>query len=260
MFANRYDENPLANLFCAGHRRDGIGMLADASENERPEYDCGQGSRGNQSPRLQPNLPPPSALLGQLWRELLPDTEFVVFARVRHREIAKGTQHGFDALQFCATGTAVLEMRGDFAAAFWVAVVIRNQLLFRWMTHPSVPIALACARPSRKGSSACRNFCTARNTVFFAAPEFDFSTPAISSIPRPSQWRMTNAVRSAWESWPSARCISRRNWVLCIKRSGEGFSSRTSARGSCSTPSGPCTSGVWRRASSFWRWRRRSIA
>ena len=46
-------------------------------------------------------------------------------------------------------------------------------------------------------------------------------------MPQPSQWRMTNAVRSASERAARACSICFRSSMLCVKRSGVGASSRT---------------------------------
>src|SRR2546430_6166028 len=114
------------------------------------------------------------------------------------------------------------------------SLAIRNQLFFRHVFHDSVPIARACALVSTTGCSARRNFCTARKTVFFVAFELDFKTPAISSIPQPSQWRITKAVLSASERAASACSICFRSSMLCVNRSGVGAPSATRLSGSFS--------------------------
>src|SRR5262249_39173453 len=113
---------------------------------------------GDQAARLKPHLPPASALLRQLRSELLPDAALVIFAGIGHREIAEGTKHRFNAFQFRAAVAAILQVRGDFFARCGIAVLVSDQLFFRWMIHPSVPITLACGLLSRNGSRAWRSF------------------------------------------------------------------------------------------------------
>src|SRR5205814_8783681 len=91
---------------------------------------------------------------------------------------------------------------------------VGNQLFFRHVFHDSVPIALACVPLPTKGCKARRNFCTARKTVFFAAPELDFRTCAISSMAHPSQCRITKAALSERETAARAIPMCSRSSVL----------------------------------------------
>src|SRR5260370_27288172 len=177
----------------------------------------------------------------------------VVSPRMRNRHRIQRSDHRLDAGQFRAAFGAFLQVRGDSHALFRLTVPIPDQLFFRSVFHPSVPIARA-SFPSRNGVKARRNFCTARNTVFFVAFEFDLSTAAISSIPQPSQCRITIAVLSARLHAASAAFIRSANCTLPASRSGEGDLSRTRLSGSTSNESSPDLLCPPLQASSAFRW------
>src|SRR6266513_1793746 len=136
-------------------------------------------------------------------------------------------QHGFDSFQLRAAFFTGRQMLRNQRSLLGHSLAIRNQLFFRHVFHDSVPIARACALVSTKGCKARRSFCTARKTVFFVAFELDFRTSAISSIPHPSQCRITKAVLSASERAASACSICFRSSMLCVNRSGVGARSGT---------------------------------
>src|SRR5690242_921045 len=144
----------------------------------------------------------------------------IVVVGVGHGQCIERGEHSFDAFQFRAALLASGQMLGDNSALGGHALSVSNQFFLGHMFHVSVPIALACVPLPTKGCKASRNFCTARKTVFFAAPELDFRTSAISSIAHPSQWRITNAVLSECERAASAISICFRNSMLCARRSG----------------------------------------
>ena len=85
--------------------------------------------------------------------------------------------------------------------------------------------------------------------MFFAALVVDFSTAAISSIAQPSQWRITNAVRSEELNSFNASSIFFLSSMFPATRSGVGLSSATKSSGSCSCSSAKAL-GVCRRESS----------
>jgi len=95
---------------------------------------------------------------------------------------------------------------------------------------------------------------------FFAALVLDFSTAAISSIPHPSQCRITIAVRSAGVSVSNASFIFAASCALPANRSGEGAASFTSLSGSLSGAPSATRFGCSRRESSLLRCRSLSIA
>src|SRR5579859_3903850 len=204
--------------------------------------------------------PPPPPLFRQSRRNLLPHPLPVTLSRVRHRHGVQRLQYRVDAFQLRAAFGAILHVSGDSHAVALLPIVIRNQLFFLRMLHSSVPIARACPRRSTNGSSAFRNFCTDRNTVFFAALVLDFNAPAISSIPDPPQCRITNAVRSAGVSSLKARRMCFASCPLCASRSGFGAASGTVLIKSISTPSSVARAGCSRCDSSLFFCRMRSIA
>src|SRR5262249_8974486 len=150
-----------------------------------------------QATRCEESFPPARAPLRQTWRNLPPYACAVVLARIGHRNRIERREHFFQSSQLRPALAALFEVRRHRLAALWLAFPESKHLFFLRMSHSRVTPAGAARRVSKKGASACRNFCTARNTVFLAALLFDFSTAAISSMPQPSQWRMTMAVRSA---------------------------------------------------------------
>src|SRR5467141_391628 len=260
VFADGDDQDALPNLLRAGDVvRTGVSPRNPPNKKRRNDQGHNRSSRAKPA-RLEPRLPPCLRSLRQSWRNLLPNAAAVVRAGIGDRQGIESGEDRFDALQFLATFVAGGEMRGDRGALLDDALAICNQFLFRHVFHDSVPIARACVLVPTQGCSASRNFCTARKTVFFAAPEFNFKTTAISSMPHPSQWRITKAVRSAWERAASACSICLRSSMLCVRRSGVGAASGTRLTGSSSTPSASCGPGACRRASSFCFWRMRSMA
>src|SRR5258708_1643749 len=71
-----------------------------------------------------------------------------------------------------------------------------------------------------RGSSCCLSFCTARNTLFFAALGFNFMASLISSIDLPSICRMVKAMRSGGVSNCMACTTFARTSALNSSRSG----------------------------------------
>src|SRR5436305_7637465 len=94
-----------------------------------------------------------------------------------------------------------------------LAVIVQDQLFFGQMIHLAVPT---------RGSSALRNFFTARNTLCRAAVGWHPSTRLTSSMHIPSKCRSTKAVRSETLSWLVAAEIRDRASPLIAIRSGVG--------------------------------------
>src|SRR5262249_54455287 len=134
--------------------------------------------------------------LRQARRDLLPNMPSIIVARIRHRQGVERCEHSFDALELCPAFFASRQVLRNDSALGGHAFLVSNQFFLGHVFHDSVPIALACVPPPKKGCRARRNFCTAQKRVFFAAPELDSRTAAISSIAQPSQCRMTKAVLS----------------------------------------------------------------
>src|SRR5207245_6685138 len=185
----------------------------------------------DQSSRRKPCFPPTCPFLVKTLRkplrDLPPHFRPVLFAWIGHWHRVQGLKHRFNAIQFHAAFAAFLQVRRNRVACFHFAFSVCKQFFFRYVLHDSVPTALAVPRPCANGFSACRNFCTARNTVFFVALVFDFSTAAISSIPQPSQCRITIAVRSAGLNASNASFIFFASSTLVANLSGEGAESFT---------------------------------
>src|SRR6266478_10234872 len=222
------------------------------------------GAYRHQSSRRKPCFPPTCPLVRKtFWkpvRDLPPNFRPVFFAWIGHRHRVQRVKHRFNAIQFHAALAAFLQMRRNRVARLHFAFSVSKQFFFRYVFHDSVPTALAVPRHSANGFRACRNFCTARNTVFFAALVFDFSTAAISSIPQPSQCRITIAVRSAGLNASNASFIFVASSTLVANRSGEGAESFTRLSGSISVSLSADLVGASRRDSSFFFCRNRSIA
>src|SRR6266481_3690300 len=222
VFADGDDQDALPNLLGAGDVVFVRASFRDSAGNEGYDDEGGERSDHGEPPRLEPRLPPCFRSLGQPRSNLLPNAAAVVRAGIRDRQRIESGEDRFDALELLATLVAGGEMFRDRGALLNDALAICNQFLFGHVFHDSVPIARACVLVPTKGCSASRSFCTARKTVFFAALEFNFKTAAISSMPHPSQWRITKAVRSAWERAASACSICLRSSMLCVRRSGVG--------------------------------------
>src|SRR5215472_6251436 len=146
----------------------------------------------------------------------------IVVARIGHGQGIERSEYRFDAFELRPAFFASRQVLRNHSALGGHAFLVSNQLFLGHVFHDSVPIALACVPLPTKGCKASRNFCTARKTVFFAAPELDFRTVAISSMAQPSQCRITNAVLSEYESAASAISICFRSSTLCARRSGVG--------------------------------------
>src|SRR5208283_4499785 len=127
----------------------------------------------------KPSCPPICMLRWQPTRYLLPHSLPVVFPGIRHRHRVQRRKHRLDPLHLTPAFPAFLQVHRDFLAILLLAISISNQFFFCPVSHDSVPIARA-VRCSANGSNARRSFPTARNTVFFVAFAFDFSTSAIS--------------------------------------------------------------------------------
>src|SRR5262249_36713509 len=181
-----------------------------APHNERSEDNHCECADSNEAARSEERLPPTGMFFRKARRDSRPDALAIGFAWVRN---GHGVHCGEDRFDFFERGTALgagFKMRGEFFAAGAVAIVKCDELFFHWVFHfYSIPIARAVCRPSANGSSATRSFWTARKTVFFAAVVLDFKTAAIFSMPPPSPWRMTIAVRSAGGSCCRACCMRR---------------------------------------------------
>src|SRR5215472_141016 len=261
MLADGNDQHPLTHLDGVSNiPYSGIARLAPLAREESYRQQRSHHPCDHEAPRHEQWLPPPRALFRQPRRNLPPHASTVVLARLGHGYRVQRAEHLFQLRQLRAAFPALLQMSGRRFAAFRIALPVSKQLFFRCVFHDSVPTARAAPRGSTKGFSADRNFCTARNTVFFAALVFDFSTAAISSIPQPSQCRITIAVRSAGVSVSSASFILAASCALPANRSGDGARSFTSLNGSGSGSPSATRCGCSRRASSFFRCRSRSIA
>src|SRR5262249_5054779 len=150
----------------------------------------------------------------------------------RHR--IQHCEHFFEPRQFRLAFGTVFQVCRHRLASLLVTLVVCKQLFFRRVFHSSVPTARAAPRGSIKGFSANRHFCTARYTVFWLALVFVSNTAAISSIPHPSQCRITTAVRSGGVSVSRASFIFAASSALPASRSGDGAVSFTSFSGSAS--------------------------
>src|SRR5579859_2366373 len=243
--------------------------LADATGDEGGEDHGGDGAGSHPAARREPagsggfaekEIPPVRAALREAGRNLLPNTLTVIRRRLRHWKSVDGSQQGVYAREFFTALRAIAEVCGKQFPADGFAIVIGDPFFLFRMFHSWVPMARVCPRRSTKGCRALRNFWTERKTVFLAALVLDFRASAISSMPEPPQWRITNAVRSAGESSLSARRISTASWPLWARRSGEGAVSGTALIGSGSWPSSLARAGRARFASSLLRWRMRSMA
>src|SRR5215467_12246769 len=234
MIANGDNQDSFANLFFAGVKIGSAGAARVLSDEEGRNNEDGHRAKSRKPPRFKPSLPPPRWPLRQTRRNLLPHVPPIIVAGVRHWERIQGREHSFDSFQLrpaLFASRQVLSNQGPLSGhAFFVC----NQLFLGHVFHDSVPMALTCVPLPTKGCKASRNFCTARKTVFFAAPELDFRTSAISSIAQPSQCRITNAVLSEYESAARAISICLRNSMLCARRSGVGAASCTDVKGSFS--------------------------
>src|SRR5690242_274001 len=193
MIAHGDDQHALAD-FSDGFRRALIPQ--EPSREKRCNDDCSQCSHSCKPPRFEPLLPPARRPLRQARGNLLPYMPAIVVARIGHWQRVERCEHRFDAFQLRAAFLASRQMLRNDGALGGHAFLVSNQFFLGHVFHDSVPIALACVPLPTKGCKASRNFCTARKTVFFAAPELDFRTSAISSMAQPSQCRITNAVLS----------------------------------------------------------------
>src|SRR5262249_8660864 len=135
-------------------------------------------------------------------------------------------QHGFNARELPPAIGAGREMALNIRGFVGVAVVMQYDLFFTQVVHftalpPQRAERVVVPGPAYR-SSCCRNFCTARKTLFLAALTFRFKAWLISSIDRPSMWRMVKATRSAGVSSPRAPAIRRFISALSSRRSGPG--------------------------------------
>src|ERR1051325_8956565 len=259
VLAHGYDQHALTDLLLRGDVGARGISPAHPPRDEGSDQQRGHCAHSCQSSRFEPRLPPPRRPLRQARRNLLPYMPAIVVTRVGHRQGIQRCKHSFDAFKLRPAFFASRQVLRDDSVLGSHSFAVSNQFFFRHVFHDSVPIALACVPLPTKGCKARRNFCTARKTVFFAAPELDFKTCAISSMAQPSQCRMTNAVLSECESAASAISMCFRSSMFCVNRSGVGAASCTKVTGSFSVPSS-WTVGSTLRASSFLRCRMRSIA
>src|SRR5215469_3029204 len=206
----------LARLRLLDHRTHGPGF---PSQIKCKQHQRRYGSDKRQPPRFQESCPPLRLPILEPQSDLLPYPPLKLLSWFRHGRSTHRRIHLLDLFHLRPALRTLPQMRCNRFAFLGLAIPVGNQFFFRSVFHPSVPIARAF--PSRKGSSARRNFCTARKTVFLVAFEFDFSTLAISSIPQPSQCRMTIAVLSAGLSVSSAARIFSASCPLSASRSGE---------------------------------------
>src|SRR6266851_3450410 len=197
VLAHGNHQHALPHLFFVRDVVTGVASLGDPPGDKRRDNQRHNRARRREPPWLHPHLPPPNRFLRQPRRNLPPHPRPVIWSRLRHRKRIQRGQHRLDSFELPAALFTSREMFRNHRSLLGNPLAKRNQLFFRHVFHDSVPIARACAFVSTKGCSARRNFCTARKTVFFVAFELDFKTSAISSIPQPSQSRITKAVRSA---------------------------------------------------------------
>src|SRR5271166_6536485 len=268
MVSHRHDENALTNLGHAWSRCSGVGLLGPTARDERGYHHGRHCSDGYPAARFEPHAPSAPGSFRKLRRNLLPDCAAVLRSSLGNWEIFQSAEDRFDAIELCAASGAARQMLGNGFALRRLPLSISNQFFFCQVFHSSVPLGSGAApaafarsvpRAPTYGSNARRNFWTDRKTVFLAALVVDFSTAAISSMAQPSQWRITNAVRSEELNSFSASSIFFLSSVLPASRSGVGLSSATRSNGSCSCSCGRAL-GVWRRASSFFFCLIRSIA
>src|SRR5262249_16987028 len=105
--------------------------------------------------------------------------------RLGHRHSIDRGQYVFERLVARAARGTISEMLLDRGAVGDLAVTEQNELVLGQVLHRVEAIT---------GSSAFRNFWTARKTQFLAASLRRSSARAISSIVMPSKCRSTNAV------------------------------------------------------------------
>src|SRR5260221_1047539 len=205
MFTYCHHQHPFAylrriRLLCHGD----LGFRPPPSDKCQNHQRCNS-SQGYQSLWHKKRFPPARSLLVKSRGNPSPHPLPVVLTWIRDRHRIQCSEHGFDTRQLLAAFGAFLQVRSYKLALLYLAVAVADQLFFRPVFHPSIPIARA-SFPSRNGVNARRNFCTARKTVFFFAIEIEFSPAAISSIMQPSQCRITIAVLPAGLSSSSPGC------------------------------------------------------
>src|SRR3984957_1083016 len=268
MVSHRHNQHAFANLRHARSRCSGVRLLCPATRDKRRNHDGRHRPHRYPASWFEPHAPATPGSFRKPRCDLLPHRASILQASLGNGEIVKRTEHSLNAFELGAAGSAARQMLGNGFALRSFPLSISDQLFFCQVFHSYVPLgsgaapaAFACSAPRAPtyGSKARRNFCTDRKTVFLAALVVDFSTAAISSIAQPSQWRITNAVRSEELSSFSASSIFFLSSVLPASRSGVGLSSATKSKGSCSCSSANAL-GVWRRVSSVRFWRMRSIA
>src|ERR1051326_3812545 len=158
--------------------------------------------------------------------EIEPGFFLEICGRLRNFQRLNLPEHRFHARElrpaFGAHGQVALDLR----FALRVTVIMQYDLFFTQVVHfiALPPSRAGCADPGPAyGSSCCRSFCTARKTLFLAALIFRFSAWLISSMERPSIWRIVKATRSAGVSSPMAPAILRFISALNSRRSGPGL-------------------------------------
>src|SRR5690242_4229999 len=98
---------------------------------------------------------------GESRLQACPNLSFVTGAAFRGRNLLNAIEGSSERLVQQPAGVAEIEMLLDRESSVTLAVIVQDQFFFVWMGHFA---ALT------RGSSARRNFWTARNTLCFAAP------------------------------------------------------------------------------------------
>src|SRR5256884_8480745 len=182
MLANSHNQDAFADLLFIGNNIIAWAIVsANATCKESYDQHRGHGCQCSQPLGFEPRLPPLGRFLRQARGNLLPYALSIVITRVWHGQRIECREYSFDSFQFRAALFANRQVPRHSSPLGGHSFAVGSHLFFCHVFHDSVPIALACVPLPTKGCKARRNFCTARKTVFFAAPELDFRTCAISS-------------------------------------------------------------------------------
>src|SRR6185312_123336 len=188
MVAHGYEDNALRVRRRCGDLYD----LSPAGPEPACQECCNQ-QRGHESSECPfPSRSPERRCRGRFFRQAIAYVEphflFKEGAGLRNFSRRHAAEQGLKPLIVGAAGRTLCQMLTNLHFVVGVAVVVQYDLFFAEMCHFE---GLA------NGSSCCRSFCTARNTLFLAALVFRFNVLLISSMDRPSMCRMVNATRSA---------------------------------------------------------------
>jgi hypothetical protein len=107
-----------------------VHSLADAPGEKRDQQQRGNQPGRRQSSRLNKYLPPMAPLFLEAWRNLLPNTPAVLFARVRNRKRLVSREHFREPIQLRLALRARIDVRcGNFVSGR-LTILVSNQLFF----------------------------------------------------------------------------------------------------------------------------------